>query len=261
MLTVEAYKKYRTWQEKFPDGKVKLTELPYHPSWNQLFTKLFADQKTPKLEKKLEEDLAKKANILMHPAPGMVFNAFRLTPLKNVKVVILGQDPYFSNEQGIHQAMGLSFSVAKGLIPPPSLKNVYENLLKYKHISKKPKHGNLEFWAYQGVLMFNTSLTVLDGTDNRNCHQNYWAWFTDEIIRYISKNCDKVVFVLWGAPAVKKMNLIDLDKHETIASSHPSPLSVNKTLQSYDAFENVDHFGEINKYLQKWGKAKIIWRL
>ena len=136
----------------------------------------------------------------------------------------------------------------------PTHVRIYKNLLKYGHIEKIPEHGCLDYWAYQGCLMLNTSLTVIDG--EKNCHSNEWKWFTDKIIEEISNKLNNIVFVLWGGEAYKKIELIDLDKHHVIISSHPSGLSANKEFKSYPAFVNQDHFGIINSYL----KDKIIWR-
>jgi len=159
------------------------------------------------------------------------------------------------------QAMGLSFSVPYNFAIPSSLQNIYKNLQKYGHIRKIPNHGNLSFWATQGCLLLNTSLTVYEGADNKNCHQSIWTKFTDNIIKYISDTNDYVVFVLWGAHAMSKCKFIDLDKHDAIISSHPSGLSADKPLSNYSSFNTYDHFGQINKLLQKHNKKPIIWQL
>ena len=199
----------------------------------------------------------------MYPLPELLFNAFHLTHLTNLSVVIIGQDPYFNSEEigetYCPQAMGLSFSIPVDIAIPSSLQNIYKNLITYKHIEEMPKHGNLESWALQGCLMLNSSLTVLDGSNNKNCHQHIWKWFTDEIIRYISNNTEKVVFVLWGNDALNKMPMIDLDKHEVVVSSHPSGFSVDKPLKNYPSFKDCDHFGKINDYLKKLGKPVVRW--
>lgn len=184
-----------------------------------------------------------------------------ITKASNLKVVFIGQDPYFNHEeyQGkyVPQAMGLSFSVPDGIAIPSSLNNIYSNMIKYGHIKKAPITGNLWFWAAQGCLMLNSALTVEDNT--KESHLKMWEWFTDYIIQYISQYMDNIVFVLWGGYAYKKINMIDLDKHSTIISSHPSGLSAHKPFQNYPAFMNEDHFGKINTYLKKSGKQKIIW--
>ena len=157
--------------------------------------------------------------------------------------------------------MGLSFSVPYGIKIPSSLQNIYKNLIKYKHINKMPKHGNLISWAYQGCLLLNASLTVVHGKENKNCHAQNWRSFSNKLIRYISNECKNVVFILWGAFALKKARFIDEDKHKIIISSHPSGLSYNKPLRTHQPFCNQDHFGIANKYLVENGRKPIIWRL
>ncbi len=267
VLSDKEYSLYKTWGEKFSNFEVDLSKSKFHSSWKKMFQELFSDQKFQSLVNDgLSKELARtNGEVIMHPAPELVFNAFSLTTFDNTKVVIIGQDPYFNHQKykgrNVSQAMGLSFSVPYGVEVPSSLKNIYSNLLKHKHITHIPNHGNLEFWARQGCLMLNTSLTVLDGDKNKNCHQSLWKWFTDRIIRYISENKEKVVFVLWGSNALEKLNLIDLDKHEVVISSHPSGLSSNKPLKSYPPFDSVDQFGEINGFLKKWDKTEIIWEV
>lgn len=251
-----------SWSTKFQDGNVKLNEIKYDYSWNNMFEKLLNDKRICRIEDELSKELRQSANQI-HPSPELVFNTFLLTPFDRVKVIIIGQDPYFDTEsfgeKEISQAMGLAFSVPVGCSVPSSLNNIYKNMLHYGHIKNMPKHGNLEFWASQGCLMLNTSLTVLHGRSNVNCHQSLWKWFTDAIIKYISDNKDKVIFVLWGANALEKANIIDSDKHEIIISSHPSGLSADRLLKNYPSFNNYDHFGKINSILEKWKIDKIIW--
>lgn len=262
-IDVKQYSEYKTWKEFFPTNKINLRKIKYHASWIDIFEKIFADKRIENIEKNLSKELEINDNVIMHPAPELLFNAFLLTKYDKISVVFIGQDPYFDhikyNNKNVHQAMGLSFSVPYDMDIPSSLSNVYKNMIKNKVLKDKPKHGNLEFWALQGCLMLNSSLTVLDGSDNKNCHQNMWKWFTDEIIKYISKNKDNVVFVLWGNDAYSKINLIDLDKHEVIVSSHPSGLSCNKKLREHPSFDEYDHFNTINKYLIKFKKNPIVW--
>ena len=178
-------------------------------------------------------------------------------------MVLIGQDPYISkeihNNKIVSQAMGLSFSVPIGVKIPPSLVNIFNNLLKFKHILEYPKHGNLQAWAQQGCLLLNSSLTVKEG--DSNSHANIWVEFTNKIINYISDNKENICFVLWGRNAADKSPLINGDKHNIIISSHPSPFSCGKTMGSYKAFNDVDHFGLINKYLEENKKDKIIWKI
>ena len=259
-LDVEKYEQYQTWNEYFSDGIVNLKNINYHYSWKKLFDELFDNPKMKTLEETLSEDMSEE-NVKMYPKPKLLFNAFNLTPLHNVKVVIIGQDPYFSDSQ----AMGLSFSVPFGIDIPSSLSNIYKNLMDFNHLKKIPTHGNLEFWAIQGCLLLNSSLTVKDGSSNKNCHSKIWKFFTDSVIKYVSDNCDSLVFVMWGRDAYSKINLIDVDKHKVITSSHPSGLSFNKTMGNFQSFESVDHFGKINEYLAEFNNGNkdktILWRL
>jgi uracil-DNA glycosylase len=259
MLSVDNYN-IKSWTEKYPDYNVKLEDLEIHPSWKEFTTKnIFIDNL-----KKIDEYLSyclKKTNgkVNIYPYPDLVFNALNTTPLEEIKVVILGQDPYiraeYHDEKLIPQAMGLAFSVPNGIKIPPSLQNIYNNLLRFGHIHKKPLHGNLIFWAQQGCFLLNTTLTVQEGCSNS--HESKWTSTTDAMIKFISDKTTNVVFVLWGGPALKKKPLIDQTKHKIIISSHPSPLSCKNTLQQYKSFETTDQFGEINKYLKEYGKGTI----
>lgn len=266
MLNIKSYSKELSWKDKFEDNKVNLKNIKYHHSWNDMFKKLFEDKRfSNRIERELSEEMQENENLFIHPKPDFIFNAFILTKFKKTKVVILGQDPYFDHVEYknkiIPQAMGLSFSVPIKIDIPSSLKNIYKNLKKFNNIQEIPEHGNLESWAEQGVLLLNTSLTVKDGTSNKNCHQFLWSWFTNEIIKYISDNKENIVFVLWGSNALEKKELIDESKHKIIISSHPSGLSANKTMKEYPAFNKVDHFGEINKYLESCNKKPIDWNI
>ena len=260
-LSKEQYAQSKSWTKKFPDKNINIKILRYHKSWKPLFDELFKDKKIENINKKLSLDMNKK----LCPNPNYVFNAFPLTQFDELKVVIIGQDPYFGFELHdsniVYQAMGLSFSVPDEFDIPSSLQNIYSNLIKYKHIKTKPKSGNLENWARQGCLMLNSALTVINGAENINCHKLIWKWFTDSIIKYISDKKEHVIFVLWGASALEKLNLIDLDKHEAIISSHPSGRSSSKPLKNYSAFNEQNHFGKINELLEKWCITPIDWNI
>ena len=253
-LTKKQFNKIPTWKKTFPDNNVDISILNYHSSWSEMFEVLFNDDRMKLIKNTLSNELKKNSDAKIYPSPDLLFNTFCLTPFKKTKVVFIGQDPYFN----AGEAMGLSFSVPHGTKIPSSLRNILENGKKNGHIDINPQHGNLEFWAMQGCLMLNTALTVMDG--NKFCHAQTWKWFTDKIIRYISNKKEKVVFVLWGGPAYDKINLIDLDKHEVIISSHPSGLSADKPLRGYPPFNKFDHFGEINKILKNWNMDEIIWQ-
>lgn len=178
-----------------------------------------------------------------YPTPENLFNAFRLTPLQNTRVVILGQDPY----HGEGQAHGLSFSVPPGIRVPPSLRNIYKEIG-----GSPPASGDLTPWARQGVLLLNTVLTVRP--DAAASHQNKgWEDITDTAIRAVSDHTDHVVFMLWGSHAQKKMALIDAEKHLVLTAPHPSPLSAHR------GFLGCGHFMQANDYLNAKGRAAVDW--
>jgi len=254
----------KNWTETFPNYKVCLQNANVHSSWHEIFERIFESEELKKVEDFLSFSLTKTdGKVNMYPYPENVFSAFWYTSLTDLKVVIIGQDPYHNNEQHddkiIPQAMGMSFSVPNGISIPSSLKNIYKNLLDYEHINEIPDHGNLSFWACQGVLMLNTSLTVQHGYPNS--HASKWVSITDSIIQYISDTKSNIIFVLWGSPALKKSTIIDSDKHKIIVSSHPSGLSCYKNLGYHPSFMNRDHFKEINEYLEQNNKQKIMWIL
>lgn len=251
MLSTKNYG-LKSWGETFPDGEVEFS-TDIHESWKPLFKKLLSDKRMNEIRQTFKKLIS--SNTKIFPYPELVFNAFRKTSFDNINVVFIGQDPYPKMEKKIPQAMGLSFSVPEGLDIPSSLFNIYRNMMKFKQIKKYPDHGNLESWASQGCLMLNTALTVSEGSPNS--HASMWQWFTDEIIKTISAEKNNIIFVLWGAPALKKMDLIDLAKHEVIISSHPSGLSCDKPLRTHPAFMKFDHFGKINEQLKKYNKKEI----
>ncbi len=199
---------------------------------------------------KLREDLIKEYRTRrIYPDKHDIFNALHLTDYKDVKAVILGQDPY----HGRGQAHGLAFSVMPGIPTPPSLENIYKELkddLGYPI----PKHGHLVKWAKEGVLLMNTVLTVREGQPNT--HKNLgWENFTDSIISILNKREKPMVFILWGANAIKKESNIDIEKHLIIKSPHPSPLA------AYRGFFGSKPFSRTNEFLVKTGQDPIDWRL
>ncbi|MBY5948687.1 uracil-DNA glycosylase [Photobacterium rosenbergii] len=186
----------------------------------------------------------------IYPPQEDVFNALEATPLSEVKVVILGQDPY----HGPDQAHGLSFSVRPGVKIPPSLANMYKELVTDIDGFTPPSHGYLQSWAEQGVLLLNTVLTVEQG--NAHSHAKIgWETFTDRLIEVIDQHCEGVVFLLWGAHAQKKGKKIDTERHHVLRSAHPSPLS------AYRGFFGCKHFSQTNQLLNQMNKPAINWLL
>ena len=191
--------------------------------------------------------LYKKKKIFPHPSN--IFKAYNSTPFKNVKVVIIGQDPY----HGEGQAHGLCFSVPDGVKIPPSLKNIFKEQLNDLK-TPIPTSGNLQKWANQGVLLLNNVLTVESGV--ANSHKSLgWERFTKATIESISKNLNNIVFLLWGRNAQSKEELIDKTKHLILKTVHPSPLS------AYNGFFGCKHFSKTNNYLENNGIDKINWDL
>mmetsp|Transcript_6355 Transcript_6355/g.13780 ORF Transcript_6355/g.13780 Transcript_6355/m.13780 type:complete len:271 (-) Transcript_6355:12-824(-) len=194
---------------------------------------------------------SERAKGIVHPPEDLVWSAFNETPLGKVKVVILGQDPY--HEPG--QAHGMCFSVRPGVKPPPSLKNMYKELVTDVPGFVTPEHGYLMPWAQQGVLLLNASLTVREGHDQANSHAKCgWLKFTDEVIKVLNDRADPVVFLLWGGFAQKKGKIIDREKHKVIESAHPSPLSARKWF-------GCKAFSKCNDALRSLGLEQIDWTL
>jgi uracil-DNA glycosylase len=187
---------------------------------------------------------------LIFPSSADIYNAFNLTPLNKVKVVILGQDPY----HGDGQAHGLSFSVKDDIKLPPSLKNMFKELEDDIDAFQLPTSGNLSKWAAQGVLLLNAILTV--EAHKAASHQKQgWEQFTDNVIKLVSKECEYVVFLLWGKYAEQKERLIDEQKHMVLKAAHPSPFS------AYRGFLGCKHFSKVNEYLNSEGRTAIDWVL
>lgn len=185
---------------------------------------------------------------VIYPPGSLIFNAFDTTPLSDLKVVILGQDPYIKP----NQAMGLSFSVPKGVRTPPSLKNIYKEI-QQDIGGTLPDHGDLTAWAEQGVFLLNAALTVEAGKSGSHLKKG-WGQFTDAVIRTISTMKTGVVFMLWGNFAKNKRALIDESKHLVLAAAHPSPLAGG-------AFFGNKHFSKANAYLEEQGVAPIDWQI
>lgn len=188
------------------------------------------------------------------PPKELIFNSFKKTPFSDVKIVIVGQDPYIKD----NEAMGLCFSVPKSTKCPPSLKNMYKALLKDKDVDFKmpsPVHGDLQSWAEQGILMLNAVLTVRAGKSFSHAKSG-WAKFTNEVINAINKHKEGVVFLCWGGKAQEICKGVNASKHHVLNYGHPSPLA-----QKFMKFEECPHFSETNKILEKQKKQAINWNL
>ncbi|MDG1872571.1 MAG: uracil-DNA glycosylase [Mariniblastus sp.] len=203
----------------------------------------------PEFQSLCEFVATERAQQTIYPIPENVFSAFRLTPLSETKVVILGQDPY----HGPDQAHGLSFSVEGEMKLPPSLRNIYKELQSDLGIDQ-PKHGNLTSWAHQGVFLLNTVLTVRQGQANSH-RKKGWEQFTNEVIEQLSSQGNRIVFILWGKPAEKKAKLIDQERHAIIKSVHPSPLS------AYRGFFGSQPFSQANAALRKFQRQEVDWSI
>lgn len=219
-------------------------DVHIEPSWKALLANEFQKPYFASLV-----DFVKKAyqSQRVYPPSKAIFNAFSLCSFDDVRVVILGQDPY----HGPGQAHGLCFSVPDNIRMPPSLVNIFKEI-KEDVGTPFPTHGNLTRWAQQGVLLLNATLTVT--AHQAGSHQNQgWETFTDAVIQAISQNKDHVVFMLWGAYAGRKQALIDPNRHLILTSAHPSPFSV------YRGFSGNKHFSKANSYLQAHLKEPIVW--
>ena len=221
-------------------------EVRIEQSWKNALSSEFQKEYFGRLVSFLYQEKAEGKTIF--PPGSQIFRAFDLTPVDKVKVVILGQDPY----HGAGQAHGLSFSVPDGVPAPPSLKNIFKEIESDLGV-RMSGYPNLENWARQGVLLLNAVLTVRSG-EAASHSKIGWQEFTDAVIKYISENCEGVVFMLWGNFARTKSELIDHSRHVVLEAAHPSPLARG-------AFFGCRHFSKANEYLATTGRAKINWQL
>ena len=224
----------------------KVKEVQIHESWKKVLQPEFEKPYFAEIKAHLLE--ARKYGKTIYPPGPLIFNAFNSTPFDELKVLILGQDPYHNPGE----AMGLCFSVPQGVKVPPSLKNIYREIERdLGH--PRPEHGDLSSWASQGVLLLNAMLTV--EARKPASHQKIgWQTFTDAVIKAVSDHKDGVVFLLWGRFAQGKKGLIDELKHYVLESAHPSPLAG-------DRFQGCGHFGRTNELLVKQGKEPVDWEL
>ncbi len=217
-------------------------DVKIESSWKERLKDEFEKDYFIKLTDFLKEEYKTKT---IFPAGNLMFNAFEKCPFEQVKVVILGQDPY----HGTGEANGLCFSVNDGIKIPPSLRNIFKEIKE--DLGKEiPKSGNLERWANQGVFLLNATLTVVK--DTAGSHQKKgWEGFTDVVIKKISEEKEGVVFMLWGKYAHDKGKVIDAQKHLVLKAPHPSPLA--------KGFDGNKHFSQANEYLKNKGESEIEW--
>lgn len=219
-------------------------EVNIESTWKELLSQEFQKEYFINLANFVKKEYATHT---IYPAGKDIFNAFDRCRFDELKVVILGQDPY----HGAGQANGLCFSVGNGIPKPPSLRNIFKEI-NTDIGTEIPESGNLERWAKQGILLLNATLTVR--ANEAGSHQNKgWETFTDAVIEKISQEKEGLVFLLWGAYAQRKGTVIDHDKHFVLQSAHPSPLAAHK------GFFGNKHFSKTNEYLAKIGKNPILW--
>ena len=227
--------------------QIPTPDVKIEPGWKSAMSEEFSKDYFIKIKNFLIEE--KKNGQEVYPPGSLIFNAFNLTPFDQVKVVILGQDPY----HGKNQAHGLCFSVPYGIQPPPSLVNIFKEI-KNDIGAPVPNNGNLESWAKQGVLLLNALLTVR--ANQPASHRGIgWENFTDAVIRKVSEKKSGIVFLLWGKFAQDKAALIDSSKHLILKAAHPSPFSANA------GFFGCRHFSKTNTYLISQNRSPINWEL
>ena len=222
-----------------------MSKVQIEPSWQAVLQEYFETTEFAALTDFVKAEYQTKT---VYPAPNNIFRAFWLTPFDQVKVVILGQDPY----HGPNQAHGLSFSVQNGVKIPPSLRNIYKEIETEFGIKKDFTNGNLEPWAGQGVFLLNCVLTV-EGSKAASHQNKGWEKFTDHVISKLSADRENLVFMLWGNFAKSKKILINQEKHLVLEAAHPSPLS------AYNGFFGCDHFRLSNEYLVGRGEKGVEW--
>lgn len=226
----------------------KLSKVQLEESWKISLAPFLLSSQMDNLRDFLFQE--KQAQKIIYPPSKQIFSALNTTPLADVKVVILGQDPY----HGPNQANGLSFSVQKGIALPPSLRNIFHELHTDLGIPA-PRHGDLTKWATQGVLLLNSVLTVEAGQPTSHQKQG-WEAFTDEVIDVLNEQREHIVFILWGAYAQRKGQRINRDKHLVLTAAHPSPLAANR-----GGFFGCKVFSKTNQYLKQHGIEPIDWQL
>lgn len=268
---------YKTWRQCFPDSKVSLRSLVFNSAWDEFFTRIEKKSYFKKIENFLSDLIVKNKNIF--PYGELVFNSFNTLSPDNIRVIIMGQDPYpgvcMVGKKKIPNASGLSFYVPIGSPVSKSLNNIYENLLKHNHIQIKPNSGCLAYWILQGCFLINATFTTIEGKKNE--HQDIWKCFTNDLMAYLTEKYQNLVFLVWGKNAHYLCQKINPKEHCIITSSHPSPMSCNGPMTgsmygefkdernrkriTFPSFAETDHFGKANKYLKSVGKNRICWSI
>lgn len=221
-----------------------MAQVKIHPSWKKVISEEFGKEYFEKLTQFIKKEYSSK---IIYPEGKNIFRSFELCPFEDVKVVIIGQDPY----HGPKQANGLCFSVNDGMPLPPSLQNIYKEIETDLGVTR-PTKGNLDNWARQGVLLLNATLTVRANTPGSHQKQG-WEQFTDAVIKTISDKKENIIFLLWGKYAQDKGAKIDSKKHHILSAPHPSPFS------AYSGFFGCKHFSKTNTYLKSLGQKSIDW--
>ncbi len=230
-----------------PSSSFPVIDPKIEESWKKELSEEFNKPYFRRLKQFLDKE--RQEGKIIYPRGSHIFNAFYSTPFDKVRVVILGQDPY----HGAGQAHGLSFSVPSGVKPPPSLKNIFKELQTDCGITP-PAGGDLSFWAKQGVLLLNATLTVRASSPGSHQKQG-WEEFTDAVIQHLSDKKEGLVFLLWGSYAQAKGAIVDSKKHYVLKAAHPSPFS------AHSGFFGCRHFSKTNNWLQKRGEKPIEWSL
>lgn len=230
------------------EQQAKLAKVQLEPSWKYALSEFLLSPRMDELKDFLLQQI--KQDKVIYPPNPLIFNALNTTPMANVKVVILGQDPY----HGPNQAHGLSFSVQKGVALPPSLRNIFHELNTDLGVPVS-KHGDFTRWAEQGVLLLNAVLTVEAGQPTSH-QKRGWEDFTDHVIDVLNEQREHIVFILWGAYAQRKGQRIDQNKHLVLKAAHPSPLAANR-----GGFFGCKVFSKSNNYLKQNGIEPIDWQL
>ncbi|MFZ9661149.1 MAG: uracil-DNA glycosylase [Chitinophagaceae bacterium] len=223
-------------------------DVKIEPGWKEILKEEFKKEYFLQIVTWLKTE--KISSRPVYPPGSLIFNAFNQTPFDKVRVVLIGQDPY----HGPGQAMGMSFSVPKGIKPPPSLQNIFKEIQNDLGIQMAPNYGDLTSWAKQGVLLLNAALTVR-ANEPMSHSKIGWMDFTDAVIKKISDQKNHVIFLLWGKFAQEKQILIDETRHFVLKAAHPSPFSAEK------GFFGCKHFSKVNQLLVKNGLDPIDWKL